>query len=465
MGCAQVEPKKNKTSQCMKLYLKNANIINGGALSFGGIFIVNDRIDTICIYGTPSDKEHQCLIEADDVMDLEGRYVAPGVIDSHVHYREPGATHKGCIASESAAEALGGVTSFMDMPNNVPAAVDAASLENKFTIAAKDSTINYSFYIGATSDNLQELLSCDFSRVCGIKVFMGSSTGNLLLSDKARLEEIFSLTDALVAVHCEDNTIISKGLKEARRQYGANIPFRAHPQIRSAEACVNSTALALSLSAKYATRLHILHLSTAQEVEMVKQSKVYGMNVSAETCVQYLWFFDDAYDRLGALIKCNPAIKSRSDMLALRRAVRTGVIDTIATDHAPHLLEEKLMPYENSPSGIALGQFAFPMMVQMASQGSFSLPLVVEKMSHAPALTFGIEKRGFIREGYYADLVVFETTASHRIKNIASRCSWAPISSLKVSILHTIVNGHFVVKNGLLTGEKAAMELKFIKKK
>ncbi|MBR5735602.1 MAG: dihydroorotase [Bacteroidales bacterium] len=447
----------------MKHYLKNATVVNEGALFPAGIFIVDERIAAVCRYDDASgiERENECVAESDSVTDLKGRYVAPGVIDAHVHFREPGAVHKACIATESAAAALGGVTSFMDMPNNNPPAVSREALDRKFDIAGRDSVVNYSFYLGATADNLAEVLSCDFSKVCGVKVFMGSSTGNLLLDDDAALARLFAECPALIAVHSEDNEIISSNLEKAREIYGEDIPFSAHPDIRSAEACVKSTEKAVALAEKYGTRLHILHVSTAAEVAMLAAVKARSQAISAETCAQYLFFCDRDYAELGPLVKCNPAIKTHRDMLALRKAVRCGVIDNISTDHAPHLLVEKRRPYLQSPSGIPLIQYSLPMMLDLADRGSLSLPLVVEKMAHAPARIYKISERGFIREGYYADLVVFETGRRHAVQAPASRCGWTPVSRLSGSVVHTIANGRFVVRDGKLTGERSARPLEF----
>ena len=447
----------------MKHYLKNATVVNEGALFPAGIFIVDERIAAVCRYDDASgiEREKACIAQSDSVIDLKGRYVAPGVIDAHVHFREPGATHKACIATESAAAALGGVTSYMDMPNNNPPAVSRDALERKFDIASRDSVVNYSFYLGATFDNLPEVLAADFSRVCGVKVFMGSSTGGLLLDDDSAIARLFEECPALIAVHSEDNGIIASSLKKARERYGDDIPFTAHPDIRPAGACVKATEKAVGLAGRFGTRLHILHVSTADEASMLAAVKARCPAISAETCVQYLFFSDRDYDALGPLMKCNPAVKSHRDMLALRRAVRSGVIDNISTDHAPHLLEEKYRPYLQSPSGIPLIQYSLSMMLDLADRGSFSLPVVVERMAHAPARLYKVAKRGFIREGYYADLVVFETGRRRAVQPVASRCGWAPVSRLSGSVIHTIVNGRFVVRDGELTGERAAMPLCF----
>ena len=447
----------------MKLYLKNATVVNEGALFAAGIFIVDERICAICRYDDASgvQREKDCIAVSDSVLDLKGKYLAPGVIDAHVHFREPGATHKACIATESAAAALGGVTSFMDMPNNNPPAVSREALEHKFDIAARDSVVNYSFYLGATASNLQEVLACDFSKVCGVKVFMGSSTGNLLLEDDSALARLFAECPALIAVHSEDNAVIAESLKAARERYGDNIPFREHPNIRPVEACMKATQKAVALAEKYGARLHVLHISTADEAALIAQVKERSKAITAETCVQYLFFCDKAYDELGPLVKCNPAIKSHRDMLALRKAVRSGVIDNVSTDHAPHLLEEKNQPYLQSPSGIPLIQYSLPMMLDLADQGCFSLPLVIERMAHAPARLYNVVDRGFIREGYFADLVVFTTGRRQAVAPVASRCGWAPVSRLRGSVVHTIVNGTFVVRDGQLTGDKSAMPLNF----
>lgn len=441
----------------------NGTIVNEGLVYGGGVFVEGDTIADVWASFDPDaealEKKYRDL--ASEVVDLTGLHIAPGLIDEHVHFREPGATHKGCIESESAAAVLGGVTSYMDMPNNNPPAVSEAALLSKEAVAARGSYANYAFYIGATSTNLCQIVGVDTRRVCGVKVFMGSSTGNLLVDDKASLHRIFAESKIPVAVHCEDNGIIAGNLEGFKEVYAYDIPFEAHPFIRSREACIASSSLAIELARETGAHLHITHLSTAEEVDMVAAAKKAGVKVTAETCVQYLYFDDSAYAEFGPLVKCNPAIKRASDRRALLDAVRSGVIDTIATDHAPHLLEEKQTDYLHSPSGIPLVQFSLLMMLDLVAEGKMKLTSVFECASHAPARIWKVKSRGFVRKGYKADLVVFDMKAPSA-PSVASRCGWSPVNKFYSSVVHTVVNGTFAVRDGkLCAGRPRVCALEF----
>ncbi len=423
-----------------RLLLKNAQIINEGLSFKGGIFVCGDLIADIFDYSREDDVERERALQGVPVQDLEGCCLMSGVIDEHVHFREPGATHKGCIASESAAALLGGVTSYLDMPNNNPPATDAAALRAKMEIASRDSRANYGFYLGATDTNLPEIERAREMGACAVKVFFGSSTGNLLMSDAEAIERLFRRSPLMIAAHCEDNAVIAANLERFRRQYGDDIPVSAHPLIRSREACLSSTRRAVELALKTGARLHIMHVSTAEEVEYLADVMRRSDRVSAETCVQYLWFCDADYERYGAQIRCNPAIKSASDRSALWDGVRSGVLSAISTDHAPHLPAEKQGSYMQAAGGIPLVQYSLPMMLEKVSQGVISLPMVAERMCHAPARLFSIERRGFIRKGYYADLVVFKMGCPSDVPP-ASRCGWSPLTRFSNTIVRTFVNG------------------------
>lgn len=437
----------------MRILIKNGTIVNEGN-SFKGCLFINDGIIEDVVkgdfYGDESSFEK--------VVDATGLHVLPGVIDDQVHFREPGATHKGCIASESAAAALGGVTSYMDMPNNNPPACTLDALENKYSIAQRDSVVNYSFYLGANNENVSEIRSMDPSGICGVKVFMGSSTGNMLVDSPEALESIFRDAPCLIATHCEEESIIRANLARAVDRYGDNIPFSMHPVIRSEEACVSSTKKAINLARRFGSKLHILHVSTAAEVELISNAAADGVDVTGEICVHYLNFCDRDYEEYGSHIKCNPAIKRYEDMVALRDAVKSGVIRVVATDHAPHLLREKDLPYRQSASGIPLVQHSLQLMLELASKGIFTVEEVVDRMSHSPARRFGISGRGFLSKGTYADIVLVNLNKTCDVVP-ASRCGWSPFSSFSSSIIHTFCNGVQVVQNGRLTGEKGGERL------
>ncbi len=464
MGRFKDEVQKNQTSKnelMQTILLKNASIINEGAHFTGSVLIKDELIEKIYI-SDPSEKDCN---NADIVIDCSDLWLFPGIIDDQVHFREPGNTHKGNIESESIAAVLGGVTSFMDMPNNNPPSTTLEILEKKYQIAAESSFANYSFYLGATNSNIEELIKADNKNICGVKVFMGSSTGNMLVDDETALIDIFSKVGMLIATHCEDENIIRKNLETARAKYGENIPFSMHSSIRSREACIKSTEKALSLATKYNSRLHILHLSTAEEIELINRAKEINDKISCETCVHYLTFNNQDYKEYGSKIKCNPSIKGESDRVSIIDAVERGVIDVVATDHAPHTLEEKKSSYLNSPSGLPLVQHSLQVMIELHKEGNFPIAVIPERMCHAPARIFSIEKRGFIREGYFADIVIVDPNKEDNIttKRPAYRCGWSPFEgkSFASSIVHTFVNGAHVVKDGKITGIKNSKRLNF----
>lgn len=431
--------------------LKNAVVINEGLSFNGGIFVSGGMIADVFDYSLEDDRARQEAVSGAEVIDLGGCHICPGVIDTHVHFREPGATQKGCIASESAAAVAGGVTSYLDMPNNTPPAVTAAVLAAKMEIAARDSLANYGFYLGATDSNIDEVVRSEASGACAVKMFMGSSTGNLLLSDPVAMRSLFERSPLMIAVHAEDNAIIDANLDRYKALYGDDIPISAHPLIRSAAACIAATRKAVELALATGARLHLMHVSTAQEVEYLSWVMSRTDKITAETCVQYLTFCDEDYDRFGARIKCNPAIKGASDRDALIEGVRAGVLQTISTDHAPHLPQDKAGGYLQAASGIPLVQYSLPMMLELVKSGKLTLPLVVEKMCHAPARLFAIERRGFIRKGYYADLVVFDMNNPSDVAPL-SRCGWSPLTEFSSTINYTFVNGVPVACGGALTG-------------
>jgi dihydroorotase len=437
--------------------LKNAIIVNWDKIYSGSILINGEKIERIYTGGVAS--------EADNIINCAGLHVFPGVIDDQVHFREPGATYKGCIESESGAAVLGGVTSFMDMPNNIPPALTTDLLENKYKIGAESSYANYSFYLGAGNSNFDELLKADKHSICGIKVFMGSSTGNMLVDNPEALDNIFGKIKMTVATHCEEESVINANMERALSQYGDDIPFSMHPEIRSREACILSTEKALARAVKYGTKLHILHISTKEEIELIKEAKKINPGITAETCVHYLFFNSGDYPGFGGKIKCNPAIKDESDRMALIEAIAEGSIDIIATDHAPHTAEEKNNKYRKCPSGLPLIQHSLQMMIELSRSGNFDLTLITDVMSRRPAKIFGIEQRGEIKEGYYADLAIVDTASadSFTTNHPAYKCGWSPLAGYTFSsqIKHTFVNGAMVVKDGNLTGVKNSKRLIF----
>ncbi len=431
----------------MKTLIKDATIINEGLEFTGSVLIGDDKIEKIFPHIIPSNFD----LNEIEVIDAKGLYLIPGVIDDQVHFREPGLTHKGEIATESRAAVAGGITTFMEMPNTNPQAVTQDILEQKYQRAADVSAANYSFYMGATNTNLDEILKTDPTKICGIKVFMGSSTGNMLVDDEAVLSDIFKNAPTLIATHCEDETTIQQNLKIAREKYGENVPISEHGNIRSDEACFLSSSKAVELASKFDTRLHVLHLSTAKEMELFSAGKVANKNITAEVCVHHLWFDERDYLKHGTRIKWNPSIKTVKDKEALWEALLSDKIDVIATDHAPHTLAEKNNTYFKAPSGGPLVQHSLVAMLEMTKKGFIRIEKVIQKMCHAPADLFRIEKRGYIREGYFADLVLINPNKSWVVspENILYKCGWSPFEGTEFShkIVSTFVNGIDVYKN------------------
>ena len=426
--------------------IRQATIVNEDKIFVGDVLVENGIISNIS-----SNIQHPTsnitLVEA------EGFLLLPGIIDDQVHFRDPGLTHKGDLSSESRAAVAGGVTSFMDMPNTNPKAVTLSILEEKYRLAQEKSLANYSFFLGATNDNLEEIRQADPGKICGVKVFMGASTGNMLVDDPAALEAIFRESPMVVAIHSEDETVIRRNLELFREQYGDAIPVEAHPLIRSAEACIRSTERAVALARKHRTRLHVLHLSTAAEADLIdRPGPLEQKRITGEVCVHHLWFCDKDYARLGSRIKWNPAIKGEAERDGLFLALLDGRIDLVATDHAPHLIEEKSKPYTSCPSGAPLIQHSLNMMLEFWKQGRISLEMIVRKMCHNPAILYRIRNRGFIREGYAADLVLVDPGRSWTVTpgNTLYKCGWSPLEgfTFSTSVTHTFVNGSLVYENG-----------------
>ncbi|MBJ2123989.1 MAG: dihydroorotase [Flavobacterium sp.] len=442
-----------------RILIKNAKIVNEGTIFEGDVLIENDLI--VEIADSISLKTSDCI-----VIDAEGNYLMPGAIDDQVHFREPGLTHKGDIESESRAAVAGGITSFIEQPNTVPNAVTQEILEDKYQIASQKSFANYSFMMGATNDNLEEVLKTNPKNVAGIKIFLGSSTGNMLVDNEAVLEKIFSSTPMLIAVHCEDETTIKNNLAAFKEQYGDDVPVTAHNLIRSAEACYISSSKAVALAKRTGARLHIFHLSTAKEMELfTNKIPLEDKKITAEVCVHHLWFTDEDYKTKGNFIKWNPAVKTAEDRAELWKALNDGRIDVIATDHAPHTKEEKMQSYLNAPSGGPLVQHAVVAMFEAHHQGKITVEKIVEKMCHNPAKIFKIEKRGFIREGYHADLVIVNPSLPWSVKpeNILYKCGWSPFEgyTFKSRITHTFVNGELVYNNFKVKDTRAGKRLLF----
>ena len=450
----------------MRLLLKNGTIVNEGSCFKGSLLIEDEFIKEIIPESSFREFSNYLsyiakLEQTAEVVDVTGLHILPGVIDCHVHFRQPGDGKKGTIESESRAVVLGGVTSFMDMPNTLPPTTTKELLKEKFNIAKASSNANYSFYLGASKDNIEEIKSLDKRNVCGVKLFMGASTGNMMVEDEKALEDIFKFSSLPVAVHCEDNSIIARNLQEYKENYGSNIPAWCHPQIRSREACLASTKKAVALAEKFNARLHVLHVTTKEEAELF--SRMENPKITGECCANYLWFCSDDYSRLGNLIKANPAIKEREDMTALREAVKRGVLKTVGSDHAPHLLADKKLGYLNAPSGIPNGEYTLYMMLTLAKEGVFSLSDVAQRLSHSPADIYKVEKRGYIREGYFADLAIVNMKRPFKeIDAPASKAGWSPFSEpFPASVEYTFVNGCMTVKNGKLTGARRALPLSF----
>ena len=443
----------------MQTLLKNARIVNEGKAFTGAVLIDGQFIKGVFEGNSfPEGGYHE--------VDLEGKLLIPGVIDDQVHFREPGLTHKADIYSESRAAVAGGTTSFMDMPNNNPPILSQELLESKYQLGAEKSLANYSFYMGTSNDNLKEVLKTDPKTVCGIKIFMGSSTGNMLVDNPDTLSGIFSKAGMLIATHCEDEQTIKDNSEKYKAKYGDDISFDKHPEIRSAEACYKSSALAVSLAKKYNTRLHILHLTTAKEMQHFSSDiPLEEKRITAEVCVHHLSFNTKDYAKQGSHIKCNPAVKTEADQKALIAALKEGKIDIVATDHAPHTLEEKSKKYWEAPSGLPLVQHSLVQMLEFYHQGIFSLEEIVEKMAHNPAKCFQVSKRGFIRAGYYADLVVVDLNKAWTAnkENTLYKVQWSPFDgkTFQSKVIYTYINGSLVYDNGTLNNDYRGMRILF----
>jgi dihydroorotase len=429
------------------ILIQGGTIINEGKSFKGSILIDGDKIKQIIRQGDE-------LPKAGTVIDATGKLVMPGVIDDQVHFREPGLTHKGDIQSESRAAVAGGVTSYMEMPNTNPQTTTIEALEQKYELAATKSFANYSFYMGATNDNLPELLKVDPKTVCGVKVFMGSSTGNMLVDNRDTLSRIFAEVPLLIATHCEDEDTIKRNINIYKEQFGEDVPFNKHHLIRSEEACFISSAKAVELASKYGTRLHILHLSSAKELSLLEAKPLAEKKITGEVCVHHLWFDANDYDQYGSRIKWNPAIKTAKDKELLLKGLIDNKLDVVATDHAPHTLEEKNNSYFKAPSGGPLVQHSLVAMLELSKKGLISRELVVEKMCHAPAQLYNVEKRGYIRKGYFADLVIVDPNHSLTVNasNILYKCGWSPFegTTFSNSVSQTFVNGQLVYNNGVI---------------
>lgn len=440
-----------------KLLIKNATVVNENMIYEADILLQDEYIQRIG--NDISDAEAK-------IIDASGKFLLPGVIDDQVHFREPGLTHKGNIATESRAAIAGGITTFMEQPNTNPQTTTIEKLEQKFALANDTSFANYSFLFGGTNDNLEELKRLDRNACSGVKLFLGSSTGNMLVDDEEVLEKIFQSTEMVISAHCEDEGTIRRNLAKYKEEYGDDIPVKYHPLIRSEEACYLSSSKAIALAKKTGARLHVFHLSTGQEMDLFRNDiPLEEKKITAEVCIHHLWFSDKDYDTKGTLIKWNPAVKTASDKIKLWEALLDDRIDVIATDHAPHLLEEKNNVYTKAPSGGPLVQHALPAMLQKYKEGLISLEKLVEKMCHNPAKLFEIEKRGYIREGYFADLVLVDLENSWEAtsENDLYKCGWSPFDGFTFSskITHTFVNGHLAYENGSFSGVRNASRLTF----
>jgi len=431
-----------------RLIIKNAHLVNEGKVTLADVLIENGRIKEISAANTLSIHTEEIRI-----IDASGKYLLPGVIDDQVHFREPGLTQKGDIYSESKAAIAGGTTSYMEMPNTVPNTLTQQLLEDKYQIAAKKSLANFSFFMGASNDNIEEVLKTDPRTVCGIKIFMGSSTGNMLVDNHQTLENIFSKCNMLIAVHCEDEATIRKNIELFKFKYGEDVPIENHPLIRSEEACYKSSSLAVELAKKFNTRLHVLHISTAKEIGLFDNTvPLKEKRITAEVCIHHLWFSDLDYITKGTKIKWNPAVKTNKDREALFEALLNNKLDIIATDHAPHTLQEKNNSYFKAPSGGPLVQHSLNAMLEFYHNNKITIEKIVEKMCHAPADCFRIKERGYIRKGYWADLVLVDLSSSWKVdrSNILYKCGWSPFEGqvFHSKITHTFVNGNLVYENG-----------------
>ena len=443
--------------------IKNAKIVNNGFVTHGFVLVRGGIIRAVA-KGEPTADQDQV-----EVIDAHGKYLIPGVIDDQVHFREPGLTHKAEIATESKAAVAGGITSFMEMPNTKPQATSIEELEKKYKRAGEVSMANYSFYLGATNDNIEEIKKLDPNSNCGVKVFMGSSTGNMLVDNPQTLEKIFAESPVLIATHCEDEATIQKNTQEIRNTYGEDVPLHLHPQIRSEEACFLSSSLAVKLAKKHKSRLHVLHITTAKELDLFQQGTDFDKKrITAEVCVHHLWFCDKDYERKGTLIKWNPAVKTEHDRDSLLAALLNDKLDVVATDHAPHTIEEKQSKYFQSPSGGPLVQHSLVAMLELVYQNKISLEKVVEKMCHAPARLFNVKGRGFIEPGYNADLVLLDMEQEWKVahKNILYKCGWSPFEgeTFHSKITHTWVNGKLVYMDGMFNEMVRGQRMEFDRK-
>lgn len=442
----------------MKTVLRNGTIVNEGRQFSADVLISNGIIEKI---GPSLQVEGNC-----NEVDVTGKLILPGCIDDQVHFREPGLTHKANIRTESRAAVAGGITSFMEMPNTVPNTLTQELLQDKYDIAADSSIANYSFFMGASNDNVEEVLKTDEKNVCGVKIFMGSSTGNMLVDNETTLNSLFSQVPMLIATHCEDEETIRRNIELAKQQYGEDVPIAMHPIIRSEEACYISSSMAVRLAKKHGTRLHILHISTAKELELFDNTiPLKEKKITAEACIHHMWFSDEQYADKGTYIKWNPAVKTAADRDAILQGVLDNKIDVIATDHAPHTIAEKQNAYFKAPSGGPLVQHALLAMLEKANEGKISIERVVEKMAHAPAELFEVSKRGYVREGYFADLVVVNPNANYEVtkSNILYKCGWSPFEGVNFSnsIDSTYVNGNLVYSKGQIVEGTNGQRLTF----
>ena len=444
----------------MELLIKNIVIVNEGKQKNASLLIKQGKISKIL------SPEEENKVNAKQIIDGKGKYVFPGIIDDQVHFREPGLTHKADIYTESKAAIAGGITSYMEMPNTIPQTTNQQLLSEKFNLASQKSLANFSFYFGATNDNLDEIKKINPKEVCGVKVFMGSSTGNMLVDDKKALAAIFAESPVLIATHCEDETTIKNNIQKFKNEFGENVPIQYHPMIRSEEACYTSSSLAVELAQKYNARLHILHLSTAKELELLDNSILSKeKNITAEVCVHHLWFSDLDYQKNGTRIKWNPAIKTIKDRDGLLQGLKNNKIDVVATDHAPHTWKEKDNSYFKAPSGGPLVQHSFIAMLELYHQQKISLEEIADKMCHTPADIFQIDKRGYIREGYWADLVLVDLNTHWTVQenNLLYKCKWSPFEGqlFHSKVTHTLVNGNIVFEEGSFNENKKGMRLEF----
>jgi dihydroorotase len=437
--------------------IKNTLMVNEGEIKEGDLLIKDGRIEKI---------DSEISASADmKIIDIEGKHLMPGMIDDQVHFREPGFTHKADIFTESHAAVAGGITSFMDMPNTNPQTVTIEALEEKYQMATGRAFANFAFYLGATNDNLEEIKKLGKNQTCGIKVFMGASTGNMLVDNAETLEDIFKNAPVLVVTHCEDTPMILKNEQAYREKYGEDVPMKYHPVIRSAEACLKSSSFAIALAKKHGTRLHVLHLTTEVELDQFKKGELTNKQITGEACVHHMYFDESDYGSKGSFIKCNPAIKKSTDKEAIIQAMLDDRLDVIATDHAPHTLDEKLNTYFKAPAGLPLVQHALPMVLEFVHDEIFDFPRVVQKVSHGPARLFSIKERGYLREGYWADLTVVDMNKSQRVErdNVLYKCGWSPLEGrvLRSSIEATFVNGSLVYRNGKLAETPKGVRLEF----